>query len=975
MALQYWYPFNKDLRNYGLCKNPLLTYGTDTYGDGKVTRYSYKTGSTYSSLGYDKQSTNQISIAFWAKADSPAAWQDILSFGSYDNRIEITSTVDSATNTTKYCWYSNDSAGALLASGTMIFKMGNASWHHIVMVADGNTVTFYLDGVQTQSVAQTATVANAFGSSDLISLGIRKNSGGNKWVGYINDFRVYDHALSLKEISELSKGLAAHYKLKGMGRINYLNGASAYTVSNPLVRHSTDVSHMYDSYRYHSNLTATITTAGTYTFIMESDGVPSGHTTSGTTATQHRISMWLNDASAGTHYCWTSYGIGEDGRLYGTFSDLPVGTYQVRTNLYAADNVKYTVKMWNIKLVKGSYDVNDIWCPNSSDSMYSNLNLNTEYDCSGYKNNLTKQGVVEMVNDSARYCTCVDFNNTGYFYSKNFGLKTNQFTVSFWVNAPSTVSSQHFLFGTHSSWTGNGFSAWTDSGLNYSTIIKSDSESSHDGLSFSLTANTWQMITYVYTGTILIGYKNGVEFSRKTYGSGGVVQHPYMYLGNSWYNNAPTSEIDEACMSDFRMYATALSANDVKELYDNSVSLDNQYNMFAYDYFENNTNNLGKNGVMYTGNFSGAKVPIYDMKTKILNDGSAWARIHWLDVTNEKTWFTTAEVSECLGKYNRYSRMGIIDKYKANGQFEFMLTYPSLVTNVASGYTQLDYIEATGTQWINTGVTGNARWELDIKFKTGISHRQLMGYGGNGQEYWGVQVHGGYGVHEDGTLVGVAAGTRDTVIHSYGENSNYSIWVQNKSVNVSSSIDVSSHEYQLFCIMSNTSFGCHAKLYRCRCVQNGSLIRDFVPARRNSDGAIGLLDVVNNVFYGNSGSGVFYHGIALDSSVPLYNRWIQTSSPNATSVSGFKPISTAWTAHHAGIRKHGSSNVYDCDSGTTWYAPIGQTATWTDTQYIPAANGTSQTSTELWVRIDGLTNETQFNIYDDSMTAKSFMEL
>ena len=35
----------------------------------------------------------------------------------------------------------------------------------------------------------------------------------------------------------------------------------------------------------------------------------------------------------------------------------------------------------------------------------------------------------------------------------------------------------------------------------------------------------------------------------------------------------------------------------------------------------------------------------------------------------------------------------------------------------------------------------------------------------------------------------------------------------------------------------------------------------------------------------------------------LYNRWTQTSSPNAGTVTGFTPITTAWSGHNAGIRK------------------------------------------------------------------------
>jgi hypothetical protein len=73
----------------------------------------------------------------------------------------------------------------------------------------------------------------------------------------------------------------------------------------------------------------------------------------------------------------------------------------------------------------------------------------------------------------------------------------------------------------------------------------------------------------------------------------------------------------------------------------------------------------------------------------------------------------------------------------------------------------------------------------------------------------------------------------------------------------------------------------------------------------------------------------------------LYNRWKQTSSPNDTSVINYIPIEIAWPAHSAGIRRHGGNCVYDCDSGSTWYAPIGQTAAWTEGKYIPAADGSS----------------------------------
>jgi hypothetical protein len=110
---------------------------------------------------------------------------------------------------------------------------------------------------------------------------------------------------------------------------------------------------------------------------------------------------------------------------------------------------------------------------------------------------------------------------------------------------------------------------------------------------------------------------------------------------------------------------------------------------------------------------------------------------------------------------------------------------------------------------------------------------------------------------------------------------------------------------------------------------DGTLIRDFVPCI-SAGGKVGLYDKVTNYFFGNSGSGYLTAGPTKES-LPLYNRWIQTSSPNSNTVTGFKPITTAWTAHNSGIRKHGTACVYNCDSGGTWYAPIGQLSTWTDT--------------------------------------------
>lgn len=60
--------------------------------------------------------------------------------------------------------------------------------------------------------------------------------------------------------------------------------------------------------------------------------------------------------------------------------------------------------------------------------------------------------------------------------------------------------------------------------------------------------------------------------------------------------------------------------------------------------------------------------------------------------------------------------------------------------------------------------------------------------------------------------------------------------------------------------------------------------------------------------------------------------------------------------------------MYNCDSGSTWYAPIGQTAGWTSggvSNQIPAANETKTTEIELWVRIDNLNDIKKISMLDN----------
>ena len=991
MALQIWLPLNRDYINQGISNLKFTSLGSSTSlsGEGKTSSTCYYNNAyTAGGLVSDKKINlgTKITMCCWTKFTSLGADSSLGGAMGGQHRYQTNSgmglTLKYVSTSTGYLSLNtgNGSSRTYNAYCNNTLLQAN-TWYHTAFTFDGSTIKFYLNG----KLDGTHSYSGQYNIEDYFMIGAWSFANATvdssvyssyKLTGCINDFRAYDEVLSPKEIKEIAKGLVAHYKLNGPGANNYLKGSEKYTLTKPLVRNASDVSHMNDSYVYHGDLTATITEAGTYRWILECDGNPSGHNTSGTAGSSRYFSLWLNDSSAGTHYCWGSQGKLTDGRCTGTMT-LPVGTYQVRTNLYAADSANYTLRLWNMKLVKESeYNVDDPWA--------FNFGL-TELDCSGNRNNATKSAIFDITYDSPRYDTCYTFPGSKYISCGRNPMVRDAITVNVW--------------GYMSNWgdyTNRRMCSCTEGG---GWNLEPNGENSSNGMCFATgvgtTSNSYLTAVsniacsslsagwHMFTGTF-DGYTNKIYIDGVLRGSGTTLstKTPIYYnssngifIGAEAATSAttPGGSYFNGKMSDFRIYGTALSTDDIQELYKNAASVFKTGVVSTYEFSEKTSKNeIGKNGVISSGGFNHKNIPTYEMKIKTLGDGSVWARIHNLDLTSNQSYFTTSQVVKNLeGK--KYSRMGAVDKFKYNGEYEFLLTYPQKSNGFNTSYTPLSYIEATGTQWINTGVTGAAKWEFDIQF-TNTTKRQLMGYGGNGSEYWGCQTDGKYGLFA-GSTIGTA-GKRDTIVHDYtGSNS---LWVQNQQMTIANTSI--SAQYQLFAIMSVTDYTCHAKLYRCRCIQNGSLIRDFIPAM-NSSGTIGLYDRVNGGFYTNSGSGTFVAGApldktdlrsSLDHSIPLYNRWIQTSSPNATSVTGFKPITTAWTAHNYGIRKHGSSCVYNCDSGDTWYAPIGQTSAWEGG--IPDAAGAMQLQTELWVRIDRFTDATQFKVYDGAIVAKDYIE-
>lgn len=486
-------------------------------------------------------------------------------------------------------------------------------WHHLAFTRRGAAIRIYRDGVLVTSATFGGTLPTY---SDGAGPGIGCfHYGANIYPlkGSVSDFRIYNHALSAKEVYEISRALIVHYPLCAPGNANpnLITWSKNYTKATPYV-HSSSAT---DGYKYMGNDTlVTVTPGKTYYIQLKCDHSPkASHGNTGSVS--NNFTFWFYIRNIGTTKslgqfddtkCFTSSNIlinEPDRNLYVWEWTAPSNAQDVtfRTNTYSDGSTVVTMKFWDFKMEEGTYTA---YVPSRNSSQYSALGYDSTVvrDASGRGIDLTYSATgYTHVQGSPRYSTAVDFNQTAYLYNNTMNYALPQFTVAFWLK-PSTSSSQHFIFGLFNSWVNDGIGMFRNANsLSYQTGMMSDAESTHattGGVTYPL--NEWSHVAITWDGTKIIVYKNTVVQVTKTYGLSGNCNLHNVYLGNSLFQGHPASETEEAAMSDFRLYGTALSADDVSYLYRTSAAIDFNGDVFAAAFEETESRpRVGKEGLVY----------------------------------------------------------------------------------------------------------------------------------------------------------------------------------------------------------------------------------------------------------------------------------------------------------------------------------------------------------------------------------------
>jgi hypothetical protein len=217
-------------------------------------------------------------------------------------------------------------------------------------------------------------------------------------------------------------------------------------------------------------------------------------------------------------------------------------------------------------------------------------------------------------------------------------------------------------------------------------------------------------------------------------------------------------------------------------------------------------------------------------------------------------------------------------------------------SRLPAGYTELEYIESTGTQYIDTGFKPNQDTRVTLDAEVLTRKAQMS--------FFGTRVSTSSKRYE--FITNSSSG--DSFYSPYNNSAQTVISLANNRVYIDkdknttyvNGVSVATATYATFqtthnlylCAINNngtSGYLSSVRIYSCQMYDNGTLIRDFVPCT-NTSGTVGLYDMVNGIFYGNAGTGAFTAGAEVESSpVEILDdyTWYHSDIPQANELNAY----------------------------------------------------------------------------------------
>lgn len=630
MGLRIWLPLNGNLENKGLDDIVVTNNGATIDNNGKIGKcYSFDGTNDYiniTNVNYPNIFAGSFSICFWIYSDTDGS-RDVY-FGNYglsgsSNWLNIEK---NASNQLRF-WWNNGSPNKYFTSYNILNEEG---WTHVTLTRAENTIKVYKNGIFIESY--TATLSNNVPTTATMFVigGDSRHSGDVMLGGKMNDFRLYDEALSPMQVKLISQGLVAHYLLNNNGSGNNNLALNSHNLNITATKDNKNISNrgtsvvqLREDGFYETKVTGSwggISIYANSLNLQVGDKITFSFYAyiNGSSKTVSFYPMMFN--SSGTRDTSSSLPISVDGGTYTTVNSKSIGQFD-----NTSPKKHYVVFEWNnamksildnggkIELtiqIHGTWQDGDYgcifapklehgdkptpWCPNSEDSLATQLgyNNNIEYDVSGYCHNGTKYNITDYTSDTPRYSVATKFNGTNsYINIGRGGMVRDEITVNIWGYMDDWTKYNGRLISCTE---GGGWNFEPASGkihFSMGTGNTSNTYKSPTGYTLSELSSGWHMFTGTYDGFTVKQYVDGIlNTSIDAYTTKTMI---FYNANNSIIIGAEASGGSSTAggffngyLSDLRIYATALSESDLQSLYNNSGFLDSSGNIYATEYTE-----------------------------------------------------------------------------------------------------------------------------------------------------------------------------------------------------------------------------------------------------------------------------------------------------------------------------------------------------------------------------------------------------
>lgn len=186
------------------------------------------------------------------------------------------------------------------------------------------------------------------------------------------------------------------------------------------------------------------------------------------------------------------------------------------------------------------------------------------------------------------------------------------------------------------------------------------------------------------------------------------------------------------------------------------------------------------------------------------------------------------------------------------------------VSRLPTGYTEVEYIESTGAQYIDTGFlpNQNSRVVADAQFVSSANSQFVFGTRTSSStvNFSFLIASAAFRSDYDSSKINISASSLTERI-KVDKNKNLCY--------INDTLEATNTESTFQCTLPMFLFACNTggasqypgslRIYYCQIYDNGTLIRYYIPCVKSSD-VVGMYDIVNDVFYSNAGTGTFTAG-------------------------------------------------------------------------------------------------------------------